>query len=737
MKKFLTFMLMLTAVFLFAACDGNGDGETVAVESISIQAIATTQKVGDTLTLKAIVTPDNATVKGVTWSTSDKQVATIDANKGDVAFAAPGKVTFTATSKENGNIKATTAEITVVRPELTGIEISGATKVELEGEIKLEIITQPQYAEDSVTWSIADPSIATIDATTGKVTGVALGTTTVTATSTVKGEITATYEVTVVEKGGSEAPNDIKIVGPSTCYVGYKITLNATVFPLTANQNVTWSSSNPQVLRIDEKGICLGLSEGTSRIRAYSVVDESVRSEYFTIEVKPDENHDTKFDMQGYKIVIMNASSALSEIDPFLEGYKKSDKAAKQSAWKKVEAEYNCDLSVEAYPDTAPWGNQRKNYINDAVANGAATADLYTINSAWLAGFVEADSAYDITEYYEKYGKSQMENAQREAGTIKDKIYIASTGINETANNVSLGLYYNYDKVKGLGVKDPAEMFNDGEWTYTNFEAWVKEVQAKLNSENNEYALGGHSMYYWAGLTNAAGVKITDAASTTINVDSVQSKKAMEMMVGLVNAGCVNPNADWAEGAGDADNGFQDQRNLMTTGSFGFINNENRWKDIWGEGKTNIAYVPFPYPDSVSKEDTRVAISTVEFAYMYAKGRDHAYPSGLTIEWIYKAVNEMFLNTILNQNLDPTFDAEAQLRDTLGGYLSNEESIKAAMFYDASKTFFDPTINVYDSIADNKFNSVTKQIMYQGADYQSSVEAIAGQFEEKVKELFG
>lgn len=731
MKKFLTFMLLLTAVFLFVACNKDGGDETVAVEGVTIAAVDTTQTVGETITLTATVTPDNATVKGVNWSSSNPGIATIE-NSGVVTFVAPGKVTFTATSKENANIKATTAEITVVRPELESIKVDGATKVELGGTVTLKTVATPEYADGSATWAIENEAIATINAETGEVTGVALGSTTVTATSTVKEGVTATYTITVVPEGGGEDPTSVVVTGEASVIVGYEIRLVATVYPLTANQNVIWSSSNETVLKVDENGYCLALATGKARVRATSAVDEDIYSDYFTVEVTEDQAA-LEFDMQGYKIVIMNASSDLHSIDPNLDGYVAIDKAAKKAAWKAVEQAFNCDLSVEAYPDTATWGTARISYINDSVSAGAATADLYTVSSAWIAGFVEAGSALDVTEYYTKYGKSQMENAQKEAGTIQGKIYIASTGTNKANSSVDLGLFYNYDKVVELGVKDPAEMFNDGEWTYTNFEAWVKEVQAKLNAENGEYALGGHSLYYWTGLTAAAGVKITDASLAEINVDSVQSKQAMEMMYGLVSSGCVNPSADWAEGQGD--NGFQDQRNVMTTGSMWFTTATNRWKDMWGEGNTNIAYVPFPYPDAIAKEDTRITVNGLT-VYMYAKGRDSAYTPGINAEHVYYVVNKMFLDTILKQNQDPTFDAETELRNALGGKIANEESIKAAMFYTPARVMFDPTLSVYSTIASCPFRSASISIMYEGADYQNTIDAIKEQFLTEVQNKF-
>ncbi len=739
MKKFLTFMLMLTAVFLFAACGGGEEDENVAVTGVTINAVEKTEyALGEALVLTAKVTPDNATVKKVTWSSSDTNIAIIDADTGVVTFVATGTVVFTATSKENAALKASTAEITVVKPELVGITIAGSQNISLGTAVGLLINTTPEFADGSVTWSSADEGIATVNED-GEVTGHILGTTKIYAVSKVNPEITAEYTVNVVEASGVSKPDSITITGAETCYLGYDITLSATVYPLTSIQTVTWASSSPQILKIDENtGVCTALKVGEARIRATSVDDPSVKSDLFKVTVVEDTSEPTAANMQGYKIVIMNASSDLGSIDPFLDTYTKSDKAIKQQVWTAVETKYNCDLSVEAYPDTAPWGNERIAYINDNATQGTSPADLYTVSSAWIYKFVAAESALDVTEYYNTYGKSQMQPAQQAVGSIKGKIYVASTGKNKTASQIDQGLFYNYEKIKALGLEDPAEMFNNGLWTYTNFEDWARRLQAKLDATKSEYALGGHSIRYFLGMTNAAGIQVTDANTAEINIDSLQSKNAMALMSRLVADGVCNPNANWYEGfPGEPDRGFQEQTTLMVTGTMGYVNNANRWpSDMWGEGKTNIGYVPFPYPDTTYKHNTRVAISD-QVVYMYAKGRDHAYPSGIGAEQVYRVVNEMFLTTIMTQNSDPTFDAETELRNALSAKFSNEASVEAAMYYDSSKVIFDPTLNTYDSTGGNIFNAASKSIMYEGADYQQVMESLRDSFQQKVIEIFG
>lgn len=85
----------------------------VAVTSVTVSSKTLNLEVGQTRTLTATVTPDNATDKTVTWTSSDKNVATVDKDNGTVTAVGEGTATITATA---ANGKKDTCKVTVKVP---------------------------------------------------------------------------------------------------------------------------------------------------------------------------------------------------------------------------------------------------------------------------------------------------------------------------------------------------------------------------------------------------------------------------------------------------------------------------------------------------------------------------------------------------------------------------------------------------------------------------------------------
>lgn len=78
---------------------------TTKVEQIALSKTEGVLTVGNSVTITATVTPDNATNATVNWTSSDEKVATVDSN-GMVTAVAAGNATITATSESDGDVSA-------------------------------------------------------------------------------------------------------------------------------------------------------------------------------------------------------------------------------------------------------------------------------------------------------------------------------------------------------------------------------------------------------------------------------------------------------------------------------------------------------------------------------------------------------------------------------------------------------------------------------------------------------
>ncbi|HKM29888.1 MAG TPA: Ig-like domain-containing protein [Bacilli bacterium] len=733
MKKWIAFLLTLTLMFVFIGCGDpvveEPDKEDPVVEDVLPSAIAITNgiaamDVGETKTLTITITPSNTTNQSVTWKSSNEAVLRVDSAGGLTALTA-GTATVTVTAKAKSSIKAT-LDITVsaVHVDVESLTLSGRSEVEVGKTITQGVNALPKGASNEVTFESSDVAIATIDAN-GKITGVAEGTATITATSKENVAIKATKVVTVTP-ASTEDPDDPNVKPTSivlsytndTVEVGYKLQFSATVYPEGANQNVTWQSRKEDVATVSAKGYVTGVSAGVTYIYAVSITDPTVQSDYQKVTVTPDSSVGITYpDMQGYVIKIMNASSALSSIDPFMEEYTQQNKTFKQQAWTEVKQEYNCNIQVVAYPDDAAWGDTRINWINAQSEAGAAQSDFYIVSSNWLFQFAQAGSAHDATDYYSKWGKNAMQISEKASATYKKRIYALSTGIDETRNYVDIGLFYNYGWVKKLNVKSPAEIFNEGNWTYSAFTKWANDVQALLGA--GEYALAGHPYYYWLGMTNAAGVKVLDVQAVKNNVYSPRPKEAAATLAALATAGSFDKAYTWAESSGS----FTEGKAVMTSGCYWFIRDAGRWAaDMWGVGATEYGYVPAPRPDDVSLDATRLS-ETGTTLFMMASQRESGHKTGMTYEDVYRAMNDTFLRTAKYYENDPAYDAEGLKRTAAEAKLDDPASVECIMFFTASNVFYDAVHGFYMSTSGSPMPTNIGQIVMSGNDYDATMDA--------------
>ena len=260
-----------TAVITITTKDGSFTAtvtvtviKPVAVTGVSLDKSELTLKTGDTATLTATVSPDDATDKSVIWITSDPAVAAVD--KGKVTAGNIGSATITVKTNDGG--KTATCLVTV-KPDgvaVTGVSLNKSTlSLVVGGSETLVATVSPSDATDkSVTWSSDKTSVATVDAN-GKVEAKAVGEANITVT-TKDGGKTASCKVTVTAA-------EVKVTSVSldktslTLTEGEDATLIATVKPDDAtNKAVTWASDKTTIATVDDNGKVTAVKAGTAKI---------------------------------------------------------------------------------------------------------------------------------------------------------------------------------------------------------------------------------------------------------------------------------------------------------------------------------------------------------------------------------------------------------------------------------------------------------------------------------------
>jgi trimeric autotransporter adhesin len=203
----------------------------------------------------------------VTWGSNNTAVATVSA-AGVVTAVAPGTATITATSET----KSGTSTVTVSLVPVSTVAVTPASGgVRITGTTQLTAVTKDSaggvLTGRAVTWGSSDQTIATVNAS-GLVTGVALGSATITATSEGKSG-TSTITVTKIPVG------TVTVAPPSkallvTLTVSLAATVKDSVGTIVTDRVVTWGSNNTLVATVSATGLVTAVAPGTATITATS-----------------------------------------------------------------------------------------------------------------------------------------------------------------------------------------------------------------------------------------------------------------------------------------------------------------------------------------------------------------------------------------------------------------------------------------------------------------------------------
>ncbi|QNK41550.1 Ig-like domain-containing protein [Caproicibacter fermentans] len=237
---------------------------TVPVTGISFNQTTLVLPVNTTSSaVEVTISPDDATDKAVSWTSSDPSVVTVD-NAGQITAVSAGTATITATS--NDGVFTANCTVTVVVP-VTGISLNKTALSLIKGNANaLTATITPEDATDkAVAWTSSNPSVAVVDSN-GKVTATGGGTATITAKTNDGGfAASCTVTVKVPVTGITLDKNSLTLARGKTGK------LIPTIAPDDATDKaVSWTSSDPSVVTVDNAGQITAVSAGTVTVTATS-----------------------------------------------------------------------------------------------------------------------------------------------------------------------------------------------------------------------------------------------------------------------------------------------------------------------------------------------------------------------------------------------------------------------------------------------------------------------------------
>ena len=225
--------------------------------------------IGSSYMIVPAITSDPGTKVSLKWTSSNRNVATVDQN-GVVKAVGNGDAKIYIDSKENGCGKKLGVVVHVSTKE-TGIKLCTSKLTMPAGQTKYLTATfSPSSASNqNISWSSSKTKVATVDQN-GKVTGIKAGTAVITGKS-VSG-LTSTCTVTITPKVKSISVAKKVGSNQSTIYLkkGKTTKIVTAVKPASVSQSIYRVNSNSSIVSLSTKGVIKAKKTGSATITLIS-----------------------------------------------------------------------------------------------------------------------------------------------------------------------------------------------------------------------------------------------------------------------------------------------------------------------------------------------------------------------------------------------------------------------------------------------------------------------------------
>ena len=260
--------------------------QPVLVSSIALSPTSVTLNPNGTYKFNVTVSPSNATNKGVTWSSNDTNVVSVDQN-GNIKALKDGMAKIRVTAQD-GSGKYAEASVTVESSKptnvlVTGVSLNASTvKMYVGQSYQLIHTIKPSNATNKgVTWSSSNTNVVSVS--NGKIVGKSSGKARITVTTN-DGKYSAYTDVTVINRPSSNSSSNSKPSSSSSSGSSISSSIDIVKDMIELNKGseekleynlsqdltdsiIIWKSSNTDVAVV-KNGIVSAISDGEATITA-------------------------------------------------------------------------------------------------------------------------------------------------------------------------------------------------------------------------------------------------------------------------------------------------------------------------------------------------------------------------------------------------------------------------------------------------------------------------------------
>jgi len=235
----------------------------ITADKISLKESSISLLLGSEKEIEYEISPQNTTIKDILLSSNNEDIIKIVDNKKILAVG-PGRTSISITIKDT-NVKDS-CEVIVEPIKATSIKLNkNVITIPQNRKDSLFVLFTPSNTTDTtIVWTIENTDVAVVNSS-GIITAKNIGSTNAIATSN-DGKFKASCKIEVI-------PVPVESISFSSSsfemLLDETLQLTATITPNdAANKNITWTSSNENVLTVNKNGLVTSKNSGSAKITA-------------------------------------------------------------------------------------------------------------------------------------------------------------------------------------------------------------------------------------------------------------------------------------------------------------------------------------------------------------------------------------------------------------------------------------------------------------------------------------